>query len=93
MYNQISLFADQDTALDEDGRKIKWNIRDHAKKLSGVKFTDTYNRRCIYEIYEKGKPPYCQAAKMAIEKNRIKPDECNCGTLSCPYFMPINKEN
>lgn len=93
-YTQISLFADQDTTLDGNGRKSHLNIRDHSKRLvSNARFSDLSNRRCVYEVCEQGKPPYCQVAKMATDKNRIQPDEPKCGTPNCPYFISINKEN
>lgn len=93
-YTQMSLFADQDTALDENGRKSHLNIRDYSKRLgNNAKFSDLSNRRCVYEVCEQGKPPYCQAAKMATDKNRIQPNKLKCGTSNCPYFISINKEN
>lgn len=94
VYKQMSLFADQDTTLDKNGRKSHLTIRDHAKKLgNNAKFSDLSNRRCVYEVCEKGKPPYCQVSKMATDENRIQPDELKCGTQKCPYFISINKEN
>lgn len=92
-YEQISLFADQDTVIDECGRKIKWNMRDHAKKLGCSKnFTTTYERKCVYQVCGEDNNPHCQVVKMADNTNRIGPNESNCGTNSCPYYIPFNKE-
>lgn len=77
-YEQLSIFVDQKTNIDENGHKTKWTIRDYAKRKAKT------SPICSYKNEETGE---CMLSSMIQKAGDVVPYLEACGTISCPYYI------
>lgn len=85
---QLSLFVDQNTTIDETGKKIEPTILD---KILKEKTKNNANNDCVYKIDN----TRCLISEYIWENKPecvLLPNICSCNK-SCPYFTKFKRYN